>query len=60
MAKAAMIAGADGVMIEMHPDPKHALSDGSQALLPDQFCKLMEDLRQLSSFARVQMYGQPK
>jgi len=55
MAKAAMVAGADGVMIEMHPDPKHALSDGSQALLPEQFSKLMEELRQLSHLAGVQM-----
>ena len=37
MAKAAMVAGADGVMIEMHPNPKEALSDGSQALTPQQF-----------------------
>src|SRR5205085_5662321 len=37
MAKAAMIAGADGVMVEMHPNPKFALSDGSQALTPEQF-----------------------
>jgi len=51
MAKAALIAGADGVMIEMHPNPKKALSDGSQALTPDQFTKLMKDLFELSKFA---------
>lgn len=51
MAKAALIAGADGVMIEMHPNPKKALSDGSQALTPEQFTRLMKDLGELSRFA---------
>jgi 3-deoxy-7-phosphoheptulonate synthase len=50
MSLAAMVAGADGVMIEMHPDPKAALSDGSQALTPDQFRSLMNDLRRLWAF----------
>lgn len=49
MAKAALVAGADGVMIEMHPDPGHALSDGSQALSPTQFVKLVGDLRRLET-----------
>ncbi len=48
MAKAALVVGADGVMIEMHPNPKKALSDGSQALTPEQYISLMEDLRRLS------------
>lgn len=47
MAKAALVVGADGVMIEMHPNPKKALSDGSQALTPEQFTSLMDDLRRL-------------
>lgn len=51
MAKAAMVAGADGVMVEMHPSPKAALSDGSQALTPEQFTSLVGDLRDLSKFA---------
>ena len=55
MAKAAMIAGADGVMIEMHPNPKEALSDGSQALTPLQFTALMHDLRKLAGFVGVSM-----
>jgi 3-deoxy-7-phosphoheptulonate synthase len=55
MAKAAIIAGADGVMIEMHPNPKVALSDGSQALTPDQFRALMDDLRKLAEFTGVAM-----
>jgi 3-deoxy-7-phosphoheptulonate synthase len=47
MAKAALVVGADGIMIEMHPDPKSALSDGSQALTPEQFKEMMRDLRSL-------------
>jgi 3-deoxy-7-phosphoheptulonate synthase len=50
MAMAALVAGADGVMIEMHPNPKAALSDGSQALTPAQFEDLMVDLEKLREF----------
>lgn len=49
MAKAALVAGADGVMVEMHPNPKVALSDGSQALTPDQFRAMMADLAKLQT-----------
>lgn len=45
MALAAVGAGADGLMIEVHPDPKRALSDGPQALRPADFVALMADLR---------------
>jgi 3-deoxy-7-phosphoheptulonate synthase len=48
MAKAALVCGANGVMIEMHPNPKVALSDGSQALTPEQFSQLMAELKKLS------------
>lgn len=51
LAKAALVAGADGLMIEMHPDPREALSDGSQALDPDQFAALMTELKVLSGYA---------
>jgi len=44
MARAAVAAGADGVMIEVHPDPERALSDGAQSLYPDQFEELMEQI----------------
>jgi 3-deoxy-7-phosphoheptulonate synthase len=44
MSKAAKIAGADGLMVEMHPNPKEALSDGSQALTPDQFTSLVREV----------------
>ena len=55
MAKAAMVAGADGIMVEMHPDPAHALSDGSQALLPEAFAAMMDELRKLAPYAKVIM-----
>ncbi|HEU0140875.1 MAG TPA: 3-deoxy-7-phosphoheptulonate synthase [Bryobacteraceae bacterium] len=45
MARAAVAAGADGLIIEVHHDPDHALSDGAQSLRPEQFTLLMEQLR---------------
>lgn len=50
MAKAAVVAGADGLMVEMHPNPKVALSDGSQALTPPQFERLMGEVKRLADF----------
>ncbi len=47
MAKAALVAGADGLMMEVHPRPAEALSDGPQALLPDTFSRLMAELSEL-------------
>ena len=47
MVLAARVVGADGVMVEMHPNPKAALSDGSQALTPEQFKSMMDELRAL-------------
>ncbi|MDZ7361271.1 MAG: 3-deoxy-7-phosphoheptulonate synthase [candidate division KSB1 bacterium] len=48
MARAAVAAGADGLIIEVHHDPDNALSDGAQSLLPDQFATLMEELRMIA------------
>jgi len=45
MARAAVAAGADGLLIEVHCDPDHALSDGAQSLYPAQFDRLMAELR---------------
>ncbi len=45
MAKAAVPVGADGIIIEVHPDPEKAFSDGAQSLMPGQFELLMNDLR---------------
>jgi 3-deoxy-7-phosphoheptulonate synthase len=44
MARAALAAGADGLLIEMHPNPDRALSDGAQSLYPEQFATLVEEL----------------
>jgi 3-deoxy-7-phosphoheptulonate synthase len=45
MARAAVAAGCDGLLIEVHSDPDHALSDGAQSLFPSQFDRLMAELR---------------
>ncbi|MGL4800310.1 MAG: 3-deoxy-7-phosphoheptulonate synthase [Cellulosilyticaceae bacterium] len=51
LAKAAIAAGADGLMIEVHPDPEHALSDGPQSLNPQDFKLLMEELKPFAAAA---------
>ena len=48
MAKAAVMSGADGLMIEVHNDPENALSDGQQSLTPDAFDKLMSKIKKLA------------
>jgi len=45
MARAAVAAGADGIIVEVHNDPNHALSDGAQSLYPDQFAQMMKEVR---------------
>jgi len=45
MARAAVAAGADGIMVEVHPNPEAALSDGAQSLYPEQFAQLMREVR---------------
>jgi 3-deoxy-7-phosphoheptulonate synthase len=44
VSRAAVAAGADGLLIEVHPHPEEALSDGAQSLKPDRFTTLMENL----------------
>jgi 3-deoxy-7-phosphoheptulonate synthase len=44
IARAAVAAGADGLIIEVHPDPEHALSDGQQSLTPEQFASLVRQV----------------
>ncbi len=48
IAKAAVAAGADGILIEVHPNPKEALVDGLQSLTPSDFARLMEELRAIA------------
>jgi len=48
LARAGIAVGADGLMIELHPRPEQAVSDGPQALLPDQFLALVEELQRIA------------
>jgi len=48
MARAAIAAGADGIIVEVHPDPDAALSDGAQSLTPEQFRQLMREVRAIA------------
>lgn len=55
LAKAAVAAGADGLMFEVHSDPSKAMSDGFQALRPEQFSRLLKELYLLKEFIRNQV-----
>ena len=55
LAKAAIAAGADGLMIEVHNDPKNALCDGAQSLTPAQFDELMQDVKLRAAFEEKRM-----
>jgi 3-deoxy-7-phosphoheptulonate synthase len=55
MALASIIAGAQGVMIEVHPDPEHALSDGPQSLHFREFEKLRAQIKSLEAFAKQKL-----
>ncbi|HLE32674.1 MAG TPA: 3-deoxy-7-phosphoheptulonate synthase [Bacteroidota bacterium] len=50
MALAAIVAGADGLIVEVHPNPESALSDGFQSLRPDKFRELMDRIRELAGY----------
>lgn len=50
LSKAAIAAGADGLMVEVHHDPKNALCDGAQSLTPERFDQLMKDIRRRALF----------
>src|SRR5688572_8830696 len=49
MGRAAIAAGADGIIVEMHPNPERALSDGGQSLYPDQLTRLVQELRAIAT-----------
>ena len=59
MARAALAAGADGLIIEVHPRPERALSDGAQSLTTDQFTDLMRQLRRVADAVDRQLAGAP-
>lgn len=48
MTRAAVAAGADGILVEMHPNPDRAKSDGAQSLYPEQFGRLMQEVRAIA------------
>jgi 3-deoxy-7-phosphoheptulonate synthase len=52
MARAAVAAGADGIIVEVHPQPDRALSDGAQSLYPDQFAEMMRQIRVIAEAIR--------
>jgi len=49
LSRAAVAVGADGLIVEVHPDPEKAMSDGAQSLFPDQFDQLMHEVRQIAA-----------
>jgi 3-deoxy-7-phosphoheptulonate synthase len=49
LSKAALAVGADGIIIEVHPEPQKAVSDGLQSLKPEKFYQLMEEIRKLET-----------
>jgi 3-deoxy-7-phosphoheptulonate synthase len=55
LARAAVAVGADGLMVEVHPDPARALSDGPQSLTPQRFEKLMESVRAIAEVVGKRM-----
>ena len=54
LSRAAVAVGADGILVEVHHDPDHALSDGMQSILPDAFVQLMEEVRQIAAVVHRQ------
>jgi len=57
VARAAIAAGADGIMVEVHQDPDRALSDGKQSLTPENFCKMIKELEDLAHLGKKQFGG---
>jgi 3-deoxy-7-phosphoheptulonate synthase len=49
LSRASIAVGADGLLVEVHHEPEHALSDGPQSITPETFMQLMDDMRRLST-----------
>jgi len=60
VALASIVAGADGVIVEVHPNPDHALSDGAQSLNFDRFSDLMEASRNIAEVVGRPLWSQAK
>ncbi|MGM9572591.1 MAG: 3-deoxy-7-phosphoheptulonate synthase, partial [bacterium] len=57
LAKAAVAAGTDGLMIEVHNDPSKALCDGPQSLVPEQFAELLTELEPIAALFKKKVRG---
>ena len=55
LARTAVVAGADGLIVEVHPEPEKAISDGAQSLKPEKFYELMEEVRILTEVMKKQI-----
>ena len=55
LSRAALAVGADGLMVEVHPEPEKALSDGPQSLTPERFAETMESLRQVAGAVGLEL-----
>lgn len=55
LSRAAVAVGADGLLVEVHHDPEHALSDGMQSILPEEFAALSEEVRQIAQVLHRQI-----
>ncbi|HOD27901.1 MAG TPA: 3-deoxy-7-phosphoheptulonate synthase [Syntrophales bacterium] len=55
LARAAVAVGADGIIIEVHPEPEKAVSDGAQSLKPEKFYRMMEELRAIAGLMGKEM-----
>jgi len=55
LAKAAIVAGCDGLLVEVHPNPQEALSDGPQQLVPENFASLMKELAGVAKLVKRQL-----
>jgi 3-deoxy-7-phosphoheptulonate synthase len=58
LARAAVAAGADGLLLEVHHDPDNAICDGAQSMKMDQFDDLMQELRVISGAVKRSIAGQ--
>jgi len=52
LARVAVAVGADGIIVEVHPEPEKAVSDGAQSLKPEKFYQMMDDVRALAQVMR--------
>ena len=55
LTRAAVAVGADGLIVEVHPEPEKAFSDGAQSLRPEQFYQMMEEVRVMEKIMREEI-----